>query len=84
MCLCNLKLVLLSNMFHWINFKRKQLVTSDECLFTLSYVRSALVDKHEGTLSSFLNEKTNWILKDLAIAIYFQYMNFCHFSKVKS
>lgn len=90
MRLCNLKLVLLSKMFHQINCKRKQSVISYARLSTLSYVRSAFVDKNEGTLYSFkngvpylgYNEETNWILKDLAIAIYFQCINFCYFSTV--
>lgn len=87
MRLCNLKLVLLSKMFHQIKCKRKQ---SYACSSTLSYVRSAFVDKDEGTLYSFkngvpylgYNEETNCILKELAIAIYVQCINFCHFSTV--
>lgn len=55
MCLCNLKLVLSSKMFHQINCKRKQSVISYARLSTLSYVRSAFVVKDEGTLYSCKN-----------------------------
>jgi len=90
MHLCNLKLVLLSKMFHQINCKRKQSVRSYARLSTLSCVRPACVDNDEGISYSFKNgvpflghsEETNWILKEMAIAIYFQCINFCHFSTV--
>lgn len=87
MCLCNLKLVLLSKIFHQINCKRKQSVISYAHLSTLSYVKSAFVDKDKGTLYSFKNgvrclgydEETNWILKELASAIYCQCIHFLSF-----